>query len=1016
MSTVCENRPWLTILLQVCTQFSPEACCAALEAAGADGQNLVALCHECERERVLAAGRDLVRRGVLRAFRCHSPQAGEHLLEETNRAAQQARTPYLLFLSSAVLLAPGSLPPLRGRLDAEPDLAGVNPLFLYDHKAFSFSAGSGQPACDQPVLEGARIAHMGCVADYFGQLQYLYEGLPLGHALAAKRRRFQVGHAGALLLRREDFLVTGGFNAALDGLAHMDLCLKLAAPVPNKPLRAFSSEPSSLAVLSDEFDAWKTCGLWNSLLQRERLRDDLLRPDHAALARADGQEYICSRWLWGQAWPPAETLDEPAPYWEGSGLRAWLRWRHDPQPRTLLSLLHSMPPRQRAFAVQLCRDLPSSLPSALSWYIFAAEKLLACGEKDGLPLLAARAADWLAQAEDFRLHDLQPGLKSLVDEGVYDIGLDNCPAAFDAWIELAELPERAGLENLKKKERSKESCRMPENFDHLDVGGAWPSIAVVMPVYNPRPEYLRAALDSVLAQEYPHWRLCVADDASTNGEIPEVLRGYAAQEGRMRLVVREQNGHISRASNTALELVDAPWTGFLDHDDLLPAHALREVAALVRQKPELALVYSDEDKVDARGVRRTPILKADFDPWLCAVWHFSVYATERLRQVNGLRVGFEGSQDFDLSLRVAENLRPERVAHIPQILYHWRVHAQSASGSLGAKPYVLEATRRALDESACRRGLRAAAVPTARNNFFVLRHEVDPRMRCSAALLAADATPVPALLWGELERLSRLVCLEVLCQPLNVAAAEAFKRSPPPPSLNTRLLPPPGGKESASWHAACNAAARAASGQVLLFFDARLTPLPGSLPEQLAALALLENVGAVGGTLWRGDRLWHAGLMPDVAGLPFALHRGTDKELLSSVCWGQLLLTRRVLAASEQAMAVRRAVFLGHGGYDAAFGPWAGADLGLRLAAAGMHSLSCPWGQWHVPSEPGKALENVVCAEDVQERQRITPQTRESFLARWGGIVRGSGLRNALLHAAPDQGWALMPKNFFRAV
>ncbi|MFT4301885.1 MAG: glycosyltransferase [Desulfovibrio sp.] len=1008
MNTECENRPWLTVLLRVWTQFSPEACCAALEGAGAGGQNLAVLCHESERERAMVAGREAVRSGILRAFRCYSPQAGGHLLEEANRAAQQARTPYLLFLSSAVLLAPGSLPPLQHRLDEEPGLAGVNPLFLYDQKAFSSSAISSSgvssfgehcpPVCDQPG-QGARIAHMGSVADHLGQLHYLYEGLPLGHALAGKRRRFQVGHAGALLLRREDFLAAGGFNVALDSLAHMDLCLKLAAPTPNKPLRAFSSEPSSLAVLTDGLDGWKSCGLWNSLLQRERLRADLLRPDHAALARADGLEYGCSNWLHGHAWPTAGTMGEFAPDEKGDGLAAWLRWRHDPQPRTLLPLLESMPPRLRAFAVQLCHELPSSLPSTLAWYLFAAETLRDCGKKDGLPLLAASATYWLAHAGDFQHHDLQPGLKSLLDEGLYSSGLDNCPASFDAWMELAE------------KERSENTSKVAEDFDHLEVGGAWPSIAVVMPVYNPRPEHLRGALDSVLAQEYPYWQLCVADDASTNNEIPEILGRYAAQDGRIRLTLREQNGHISRASNTALELSEAPWTGFLDHDDLLPSHALREVAALVRQNPELVLVYSDEDKIDARGVRRTPILKADFDPWVCAVWHFSVYATERLRQVGGLRAGFEGSQDFDLSLRVAENMGPECVAHIPQILYHWRVHAQSASGSLGAKPYVLDATRRALDESARRRGLRATAVPTIRNNFFVLRHELDACSRCSVVLLAADATPVSARLWDDLERLSQLVCLEVLCQPLNAAAAEAFKKSPAPAALNARLLPPE--KEKENWHAACNLAAQSASGQVLFFMDARILPLPGSLPEQLVALALEKGVGTVGGTLWRGGRLWHAGLMPDVTGLPFAVQRGAESELLASISWGQLLLTRRVLAVSEQAMAVQRTVFLEQGGYDLAMGPWAAADLGLRLASAGLHSLNCPWGQWHIPPESGPALEYTDCVGNVLERQRITPQTREFFLARWGGTVRGSGLRNAMLRAAPDQGWALMMKENF---
>ena len=176
-------------------------------------------------------------------------------------------------------------------------------------------------------------------------------------------------------------------------------------------------------------------------------------------------------------------------------------------------------------------------------------------------------------------------------------------------------------------------------------------------------------------------------------------------------------------------------------------------------------MYSDEDKLDSRGVRRTPVFRADFDPWTCFTGHFSVYATKELRAAGGFRTGFEGSQDFDLSLRVIERLAPGRVAHIPRILYHWRVHDGSTSGSLGAKPYVLEVTRKALEESARRRGFKAVAEATALNNFFVLRHEIDPGMRCSEVLLAADATPVPAPLWDDLLQLSRLVCLEVLCQP-----------------------------------------------------------------------------------------------------------------------------------------------------------------------------------------------------------------------------------------------------------
>ncbi len=1014
MSSPPSDRPWLTVLLTCLPEFSARPALDALIRSGGRGQVVLLLCEEAEREPMTALGRDMVRCGNLRAFRCQCPQAGQNLWHVRNAASALVRTPWLLLLSSSVLLQENALPPLRRALETHRDLAGVNPFFLYPAGTGQSPAGSGKPL--HMGVAAPRIAHMGTVVDYLGQMHYLYEGLPLGHTLARRERRFQLAHTAALLLRTADVAAAGGFNPSLDSLADADFCLRLGALLRQTAgggaAGAFGSIPGSVARLGYYFDSWQTCGLWNSLLQRERIEPGVLHPDYAAHVSVDGLDYGCTDWLWQGPCPqPGSWFDggkEPESSQAGERntdfpLEAWLRWRWRPQPDTLLGFLHALTPHRRVQAVQMCRDLPVSLPYAHSWYVSTARNLLDCGRRDNVSPLVRDARRWLDMAEGFQHKHLHPGMRALQAEGIYDSGLDDCPASFDAWVELVEPALQKG-----------QDCT-PDGvpFDRLRTGADWPAIAVVMPVYNPKPDHLRAALDSVLAQEYPHWHLCIADDASTKSEIPEILRSYAADDKRLSLVLREKNGHISRASNSALELVDAPWTGFLDHDDLLTSHALSEVASLVRQRPDLGLMYSDEDKLDSRGVRRTPVFRADFDPWTCFTGHFSVYATKELRATGGFRTGFEGSQDFDLSLRVIERLAPGRIAHIPRILYHWRVHDGSTSGSLGAKPYVLEVTRKALEESARRRGFKAVAEATALNNFFVLRHDIDPGMRCSVVLLAADATPVPAPLWDDLLRLSRLVCLEVLCQPLNAAAADAFKYSPPPPSLNTRLLPPPGGKEEGDWHAASNAAARAASGQVLLFVDARMLPLPGNQPEQLAVLALLENVGAVGGTLWRGNRLWHTGLMPDATGLPFALHRGADKGLFSSICWGQLLLTRRVLAAPEQAMAVRRSVFLEHGGYDTAMGPWAGADLGLRLAAAGMHCLSCPWGQWHVPSEPGRALENVVCAEDVLWQQRSTPQTRESFLALWGGIVRGSGLRNALVHAAPDQGWALMLKGNF---
>lgn len=125
-----------------------------------------------------------------------------------------------------------------------------------------------------------------------------------------------------------------------------------------------------------------------------------------------------------------------------------------------------------------------------------------------------------------------------------------------------------------------------------------PLISIVMPTYNTRPEFLKAAIDSVIAQIYPHWELCIADDASTKSDIKAILTGYARKDERIKVVFRETNGHISAASNSALELTTGEFTALMDHDDLIPAHALYMDAAELNDHPETDLIYSDEDKVD----------------------------------------------------------------------------------------------------------------------------------------------------------------------------------------------------------------------------------------------------------------------------------------------------------------------------------------------------------------------------------------------------------------------------------
>jgi glycosyltransferase involved in cell wall biosynthesis len=214
-------------------------------------------------------------------------------------------------------------------------------------------------------------------------------------------------------------------------------------------------------------------------------------------------------------------------------------------------------------------------------------------------------------------------------------------------------------------------------------------------------------------QIYPHWELCIADDASPSAEVREILKSYSETDPRIKVVFRPKNGHISAASNSALELVSGPWVALMDHDDLLPAHALFWVADCISEHPDVKLIYSDEDKVDEGGHRFGPYFKSDWNVDLFRSQnmfsHLGVLSTELMRSVDGFRVGLEGSQDWDLVLRCMERIEPGQIRHIPRVLYHWRVHVDSTARSMNAKPYAALAGERSLNEHFERTGVRATA-------------------------------------------------------------------------------------------------------------------------------------------------------------------------------------------------------------------------------------------------------------------------------------------------------------------
>ncbi|EDP64009.1 glycosyl transferase, group 2 family protein [alpha proteobacterium BAL199] len=253
--------------------------------------------------------------------------------------------------------------------------------------------------------------------------------------------------------------------------------------------------------------------------------------------------------------------------------------------------------------------------------------------------------------------------------------------------------------------------------DHIKKMKAKPVLSVIMPTYNTDPEVLDRAIQSVRNQIYPRWELCIADDASTHGETQEVIRRHAGEDDRIKTVFREVNGHISAASNSALDLATGDFVVLLDHDDELTSHALYMIASELNDHPNADVIYSDEDKLDDNGEAYQPYFKPDWSPDMFLAQnylnHVSAHRRSLVEVVGRFREGFEGSQDYDLALRVIERTTAERIRHIPHVLYHWRAVAGSVAGADEAKDYALEAARRAITEHLERTGIDGEVVPGA---------------------------------------------------------------------------------------------------------------------------------------------------------------------------------------------------------------------------------------------------------------------------------------------------------------
>ncbi|MBK1656939.1 glycosyltransferase family 2 protein [Paracraurococcus ruber] len=491
---------------------------------------------------------------------------------------------------------------------------------------------------------------------------------------------------------------------------------------------------------------------------------------------------------------------------------------------------------------------------------------------------------------------------------------------------------------------------------HIRAMPRRPLISVVMPAHDTPEPLLRAAIASVRAQLWPRWELCVADDASPGPQVARVLAEAAAADPRIRWVRRESNGHIAAATNSALALARGDYVALMDHDDLLPEHALYRVAAEIEAHPDCALIYSDEDKLDAAGRRFGPYFKPDFDPDLLLgqnlVSHLGVFRRDLIAAIGGLREGLEGSQDHDLALRAAAAAGPRRIRHIPAILYHWRQAGGRRSFSEAQLARCVAAGRRATADALAAQGVaaRLEPAPLAPAWTRVVRPLPDPAplvsvivpTRDRAALLAACAEGV--LQRTDYPALEFLVVDNGSEEPETLALFDRLRQD-----ARVRIIAAPG---PFNYSALNNQAAAEARGEILLLLNNDVEVIEPGWLREMASQAMRPGVGAVGARLLYADgRLQHGGVVLGAGGV--ANHYRLLAEREDAGHAGSLALVREVAAVTGACLALRAAVYQEVGGLDAAHLAVAfnDVDLCLRIRQAGYRILWTPFAElYHLES------------------------------------------------------------------
>lgn len=478
-----------------------------------------------------------------------------------------------------------------------------------------------------------------------------------------------------------------------------------------------------------------------------------------------------------------------------------------------------------------------------------------------------------------------------------------------------------------------------------------PKISILVPLWNTPQDFLQEMIGSVQKQTYGNWELCLADGSDDDhAYVGEYCRRLAETDGRIVYQKLQRNEGISGNTNQCYKLATGEFIGLFDHDDILHPCALYEYVKVINEQ-DADFVYCDEATFKSPDIDKmiTMHFKPDYaidnlraNNYIC---HFSVFARNLLEGTELFRTQFDGSQDHDMILRLTDNAR--KVVHIPKLLYYWRAHAGSVAGNIEAKPYVVEAARGAVADHLRRHGFSHFTITSTRafETIFKISYEIIGEPKISIVIPNKDHTEDLRRCIKSIVEKSTWENYEIIVVENNSETKEIFsyyeelKNNP-----QIKVVTYDG---EFNYSRINNLGVSQATGDYVLLLNNDTQVITVNWMEELLMYAQRQDVGAVGGKLYYGDKtIQHAGVVIGLGAHRTAGHVHYRQKRENLGYMGRLCYAQNMTAVTGACLMVKKALYEEAGGLDESFAVSLNdVDFCLKLRSMGYLNVFTPFAE-----------------------------------------------------------------------